>query len=186
MPVDCFFLSDFNDDRRDAALQALQVWRVGIPLREVYRGQPAATPPLPSSHGDSWAAGGVVHRLPPVAQLTRGLIRPWSEVGAVGPVTPDDPDRNFLLGDPIHASDIAEGRVVTRTELTEGVLPAVRGAVRSTDRTVRFVYVTGRAGAGVSTILCQAAYTCANEENRASVCGRNKGRSSTQRVGGSR
>ncbi len=64
---------------------------------------------------------------------------------------------DFLLGSPPSVRDILDGRVVRREVLDKDILPAIRGTLEGGEHTFRAIVITGRAGAGVTTLLCLAA-----------------------------
>lgn len=162
VPVDSYFLTDQDDELRDHALAALDIWRVHATLAELKEG--LSTPPE-EAHGSlrvAWQLNDVIFTLPDIARLSRGLVRPFSDLRAIGVATSDSDD--FLLGAPATEDDILDGRIVRRKILDTEILPAIRSLLEGKDRHLRSLLIEGRAGAGVTTLLCLAAHAISKNQ----------------------
>lgn len=162
VPVDSYFLTDQDDDLRDHALAALDIWRIHATLAELK--ECLARPPEEGrvSSRVSWQINDVIFPLPDIARLSRGLIRPFSDLRAIGQA-PNNSD-DFLLGAPPTEDDILDGRIVRRKVLDSEILPAIRFLLEDRDGHLRSLLIEGRAGAGVTTLLCFAAHIAAKSQ----------------------
>lgn len=155
--VDSYFLSDVADGGRDAGLAAVDI----ISVNDSMEGLVAALPTAPDKQFDttgaiSWHGSAENFFIPNLGRYTRGLVRLYA-----GSLSPTDAHRtpvSFLLGASATSDDIADGRVVHRRVLDDSLLPAIRSVLADGNRGMRAVVVTGRAGAGVSTLMCHAAH----------------------------
>jgi cold shock CspA family protein len=159
--ADSYYLTDVDNDARDAALRTLDIVRLSMRMPELlerYKGLDQAVPSIPSpgghflpgSAGDVW--------VPDARQRTRGLLTYVSEgLEALSDPSTDTSGIDFLLGGRATPADIADGRVVKRGYIDNTILPAVRAAVEDRNRDLRAIALVGRAGCGISTLLFHAA-----------------------------
>lgn len=155
--LEAFYVTDEESPEREGALSSVGIIPIRARLEELSRLGPE---PKPAGHvpptESVWRRGETVYRLPNVERQTAGLLGLFREVHAVGAFRAAQ--TSFLLGAPPTASDIEDGRVLKRHLVEAELVPAIQGGmVRSRDR-IRWVFVEGRPGAGVSTCLCLAAH----------------------------
>ena len=157
--VDCFFVSKQHDDTRDSALSALDIPRIDASLHELLSGleddtQRAAPGYQPKWYGDD----GRTIPLPDVFAQTGRLIGYFE--GSLYPAWDTDADDlNYLRGAPPTSDDLDAGRIVRRQIMTTTLLPAIENSLRDADSDARVVVLSGRAGAGVTSLL----FYCAHE-----------------------
>lgn len=155
--LDAYYLSDENNPEREEALASIGIVPIRVRLEELASGAWSGNEGHSASDMRSiWRRGEIVYRLPDVKHQTSGLLSLFADAQAVN--LPGTANANFLLGAPPTASDIDDGRVLRRSVVDDELVPAIQaGMVRNRDR-VRWVFVEGRPGAGVSTCLCLAAH----------------------------
>lgn len=162
VPYDLFYVTDVDDTMRDGELRDIGIWRVKRTLRELAKlaGDPS---PLPSHGGATWDDGNTVFTVPDVSRLSRDLVLRYGEIGNVsGHIVLDDVG-GFLLGSPATEEDIIGQRVAKRILIERDLIPAVRTELKAHSNRVRLIFVSGRAGAGVSSILCHTAHILEKE-----------------------
>jgi hypothetical protein len=162
--AECYFLTEQNNNARDATLATLEVIRVDDSLKRFLD-------PIPSdtirSVGDetskTWLTStGEQRRLPNLFALTNGLLGYFE--GSLSLTSVDrSRDSDFLRGAPPTTEDIDAGRVVQRAVVRSSLLPAIKGAIFESEKSPYAIVVTGRAGSGITTLLCCCAYELARE-----------------------
>lgn len=164
VPVDSFFLSDQDDRARDQALRSLDIHRVRGTLRELKAEVRLEGRPPSSYSATLWQKDSELFSLPDIGRLSRGLIESFDKAQVISPVPPSSTPAEFLLGAPPSVDDIVSGRVVRREVLDKEILPAIRSALGERDRQFRAILIGGRAGAGVTTLLCLAAHHISEQQ----------------------
>jgi tetratricopeptide (TPR) repeat protein len=161
-PVDIYYITDTDDNIRDATLDAIGIGRIRGLMSDV----PVSETVLEeiSIWGSRWRRGDVVVNLPDVGRLSKGLLEMFDTLGRLVSISAASGPEEFLLGAPVSRDDIAAGRVVKRRVVGEEIVPAIQSAFVSKRESIRVVTVYGRAGAGVSTALCYAAHMIASLE----------------------
>jgi hypothetical protein len=161
--IETFYLTDQDDEQRDATLDAVAVWRVRRTLREIASVCGTTDSSDAAQAAISWRTEDSIYSLPDISRLSRGLVFPYDELGNVsGQMIMTEPSE-YLIGNPPTQVDIDDGRVVRRPVVEQELMPAVRDAISSRESRIRPVLVSGRAGAGVSSVLCLAANALARD-----------------------
>jgi tetratricopeptide (TPR) repeat protein len=161
---DVFYMSEQGDPVRDEALRLLDIDRLPIAMSQLV--EIAAAAPRADSIEDTgidalkWSNGVQTYNLPNLQRYSRGMLRAFSG----GMLQDADEREDFLLGAAARAKDIADGRVIRRRILEDSLLPSIRGLLNESERGYRAVVVSGRAGSGISTLLCHAAYEIGEEK----------------------
>jgi len=164
VPLESYFLSEQHNNARDAALSTLDIIRVDLSLNSLVGPIASEAGPIEGEESSqSWlASNGREVRLPNPRSLTNGLVRYFD--GAIVPSRPDATDSDFLRGAPPTVQDIEDGRVVRRAIVHATLLPAIRGAILESERSPYSIVITGRAGAGITTLICCCAYELLREK----------------------
>ena len=152
--VDCYYLTDQDSPEREATLVAVGITPVRARLDEMIQTVPSPVNDSAAS-GMQWRRGDSIYPLPRVSEKTHGLLEMFTYMGSVSATRSRDDD--FLLGGPVTIEDIRDGRVLRRNAVENDVLPALGDAMARRGERVRWVLLSGRPGAGLSTTLCLAA-----------------------------
>lgn len=152
--VDAYLVTDQENRERDAGLQAAGIVTMIARLEEVTP-QSSGVIASPREPGNYWHRGDNAFPIPALGRQSSGLLEMFGDLGAISAAKGEE--GSFLLGGPATIQDIEDGRVLRRRIVEDAIIPAIQSALLRGNERVRWVFVAGRPGAGVSTCLSIAA-----------------------------